>query len=61
MSETKETYNGRVIVSTRKLTEFEFGCTKCGLVHTKSSYAIAQIAMNVAIVFTCTCGNKIDM
>lgn len=48
-------------VRQRELGEFEFYCSKCKTVHTKSAYAIAQAAMNVRLVFTCTCGNKIDL
>lgn len=48
-------------VRQRELGEFDFYCSKCKTVHTKSAYAIAQAAMNVRLVFTCTCGNKIDL
>ena len=48
-------------VRQKELGEFDFYCSKCKTVHTKSAYAIAQSAMNVRLVFTCTCGNKIKM
>ena len=48
-------------VRQRELGEFEFYCSKCKTVHTKSAYAVAQAAMNVRLVFTCTCGNKINL
>lgn len=48
-------------VRKRELGEYEFYCSKCKTVHTKSAYAIAQAAMNVRLVFTCTCGNKINL
>ena len=48
-------------VRQRELGKFDFYCSKCKTVHTKSAYAIAQAAMNVRLVFTCTCGNKIDL
>ena len=43
------------------LKPFEFRCSKCNTIHKKNAYAIAQNAMNVGLVFTCTCGNKIDL
>ena len=48
-------------VRQRELGEFEFYCSKCKTTHTKSAYAIAQSVMNVRLVFTCACGNKIDL
>ena len=48
-------------VKTRYLEPFEFYCSKCKTIHKKSPYAIAQAAMNVRVVFTCTCGNKISL
>lgn len=44
-----------------KLKPYEFYCDKCKSVHKKTPYAIAQKAMNVDLIFTCTCGNKIDL
>lgn len=48
-------------VRQRELGQFEFYCSKCKTAHIKSAYAIAQAAMNVILVFTCTCGNKINL
>lgn len=48
-------------VEKRELLDNEFYCSKCDTIHTKTAYAIAQTAMNVKLVFTCTCGNKIDL
>ena len=48
-------------IKTRQLEPFEFYCSKCKTIHKKSTYAIAQAAMNIRLVFTCTCGNKIDL
>ena len=48
-------------ITTRELKPFEFHCSKCNTIHKKSAYAIAQHAMGVRLVFTCTCGNKIDL
>ena len=45
----------------RELLDTEFYCSKCDTIHTKTAYAIAQTAMNVELIFTCTCGNKIDL
>ena len=51
-----------VITTTiKELSEFEFLCNKCKTIHRKSPYAIAQKAMNVRLVFTCSCGNKINL
>jgi len=36
-------------------------CEKCGHIEEKASYAIAQRAMGNKIVFTCDCGNKINL
>lgn len=47
------------ITTKRKLSNYEFLCTKCQKIHTKSTYAIAQCAMNNRLIFTCECGNKI--
>lgn len=49
------------VTTERELLEYEFYCCKCKTIHTKSTYAIAQRAMNVDLIFTCTCGNKIDL
>jgi len=48
-------------VTTRELKPFEFHCSKCNTIHKKNAYAIAQHAMGVELIFTCTCGNKIDL
>ena len=48
-------------VKTRQLEPFEFYCSNCKTIHKKTTYAIAQAAMNVRLVFTCTCGNKINL
>lgn len=45
----------------RQLEPYEFHCDKCNTIHKKSAYAIAQHAMGVELIFTCTCGNKIDL
>ena len=44
-----------------ELGNYEFHCNKCNTVHKKTAYAIAQETMNVGLVFTCKCGNKIDL
>lgn len=56
-------HKGKVVtvVTERRLGEFEFQCDKCGAVHKKSAYAIAQQAMRVPLIFTCECGNKISL
>tara|TARA_R110000796_G_scaffold58413_8_gene134985 strand:+ start:1267 stop:1575 length:309 start_codon:yes stop_codon:yes gene_type:complete len=46
---------------TRLLASTEFHCSKCNTIHTRSAYAIAQRSMNVDLIFTCDCGNKIDV
>ena len=46
---------------TRLLASTEFHCSKCNTIHTRSAYAIAQRTMNVDLIFTCDCGNKIDV
>jgi hypothetical protein len=46
---------------TRLLFSAEFHCSNCNTIHTRSSYAIAQRAMNVDLIFTCDCGNKINV
>jgi len=48
-------------VTTRELKPFEFHCSKCNTIHEKNAYTIAQNAIGVRLVFTCTCGNKIDL
>ena len=48
-------------VTTRELKPFEFHCSKCNTIHEKNAYAITQNAMGVRLVFTCDCGNKIDL
>lgn len=44
-----------------ELDEFEFYCTECKTIHKKTKYAIAQHAMGVDLIFTCDCGNTIDL
>ena len=44
-----------------ELDDYEFYCKKCKTIHTKSAYAIAQSAMNVPLVYSCKCGNKINL
>lgn len=39
----------------------QFYCEKCETIHTKNAYALAQEAMRVPLVFTCSCGNKINL
>jgi len=46
---------------TRDLESFEFFCDECNTIHTKTPYAIAQHTMGVELIFTCECGNKIDL
>lgn len=59
----KDVKNELTITQTvkRKLLNDEFYCIKCDTIHTKAPYAIAQKAMNIDIIFTCPCGNKIDL
>lgn len=45
----------------KELGPYEFECAKCGKVHEKNSYAIAQGAMGVALTFTCECGGKTNL
>jgi hypothetical protein len=42
----------------KELGPYEFECAKCGKVHKKSGYAIAQGAMGVELIHTCDCGGK---
>ena len=53
--------NTVTVVTERELLDNEFYCKKCKTIHTKSTYAVAQRAMNVDLVFTCDCGNKINL
>lgn len=48
-------------ITARKLEPYEFHCNKCNTIHKKTAYAIAQHAMGVELIFTCACGNKIDL
>jgi hypothetical protein len=59
----KTDVSGSVVteVRKRKLGEYEFHCSKCNTIHQMSSYAIAQRTMGHELIFTCTCGNKIDL
>ena len=41
--------------------KYQFKCQECGKIHEMSAYALAQQAMNVALIFNCDCGNKIDI
>jgi len=43
------------------LGQFNFFCEQCKTVHLKDAYAIAQHAMNVDIMYTCKCGNVIEL
>ena len=52
---------GKKITMEVELGEYEFYCEKCKTIHTKSAYAIAQAAMNVPLVYSCKCGNKINL
>lgn len=56
---------GKTVTTTtttvRELDKYEFACTKCNTVHKMSLYAIAQLGMGNALVFTCTCKKKIDL
>ena len=49
------------IVTHRALEKYEFYCDGCNTIHKMSMYASAQLAMKHDIVFTCPCGNKIDL
>lgn len=49
------------VTSIRELTPWEFQCKKCKKIHEKSAYAIAQAVMKVKLIFTCDCGNKINL
>ena len=42
----------------KELGPYEFECAKCGKVHKKCGYAIAQGAMGVELIHTCECGGK---
>lgn len=54
--------NGILITTTeRKLGEYEFVCKKCGSLHTQIPYAVAQLAMGNPLIFSCSCGNKINL
>lgn len=44
-----------------QLGKYDFICDKCNKVHTQSAYAIAQTAMHNELIFTCDCGNKIEL
>lgn len=59
----KPLVSGSVVteVRKRKLGKYEFYCSKCNTIHQMSSYAIAQRTMGHKLIFTCTCGNKIDL
>jgi RNase P subunit RPR2 len=59
--EEGEMNDKKSVLIKRELTEFEFYCDKCKTIHTMSAYAIAQRNMGHEIVFTCKCGNKIDL
>jgi len=48
-------------ITRKKLGKYEFFCSKCHTVHKMPLYAIAQRAMNHALIFTCECENKIDL
>jgi hypothetical protein len=61
MSTTTLTGNTITETTTRELGKHEFFCNKCNTVHTKSAYAIAQATMRVRLVFSCPCGNKINL
>lgn len=45
----------------KELKSNEFFCNKCKTIHTKSVYAIAQLAMGNELIFTCDCGKKITL
>ena len=55
--------NGKLFIeiSELELGLYEFICTKCNKIHTKSSYCIAQEAMGHEMFFTCDCGNQIKI
>ena len=52
---------GKKVLVEVELKEFEFFCTKCKTIHKQPPYCIAQISMGHAMVFTCECGNKINL
>lgn len=41
-----------------KKDPYSFTCVKCKMKITKSSYCVAQQAMNHAVFYTCECGEK---
>lgn len=49
------------IIKDYKLKDYEFHCNKCNTVHKASAYCIAQKTMGYEIIFTCECGNKIEV
>lgn len=53
--------DGKAVKVNYKLKDYEFQCEDCDLVHTKSSYCIAQQTMGHELTFTCTCGHKIEL
>lgn len=48
-------------LTTEELSPYQFRCNKCGAVHNMSPWSIAQQTMKVKMVFTCECGNRINL
>lgn len=44
-----------------KLKQYEFLCKKCLTTHKMSVYAVAQLTSGNNLIFTCQCGEKIDL
>lgn len=51
---------GKVLIEV-KLGDYEFYCNKCKKIHKQSPYCIAQKCMGHEVIFTCDCGNKIEV
>lgn len=44
-----------------ELKPYEFYCSNCKTIHKQSPYAVAQLTMGNELIFTCDCGNKIEL
>lgn len=53
----------RIITTTtyRELSKYEILCEKCNHVEQMIPYCIAQLTMGNPVIFTCKCGNKIEL
>lgn len=47
--------------TTPVLGKYEFYCKKCNTIHEMASYCVAQITMGNEMLFTCKCGNEIEL